>query len=111
MSKLDVLVKDAVEELREWALDNPGEEPHDAISEITDSSVPVYTYDILQCAVDNMSLATNESELGPAFDGSPTPTNIIAANIYEYIHQELWDAWNVYEDEWLEELEEENEDE
>jgi hypothetical protein len=30
-------------------------------------------------------MATEEPELGPAFDGKPTPVNIIAANIYEHL--------------------------
>lgn len=57
----------------------------DIISEVTDSSVPVYTYELLNLACENIDLAARVPELGPAFDGEPTPTNIIAANVYEYI--------------------------
>ena len=42
------------------------------IHEIADSSVPVYTSDLLALACADTSLATDEPELGPAFDGSPT---------------------------------------
>lgn len=55
----------------------------DLVHEIADSLVPVYSYDIVQYAANDITLATDEPEIGPAFDGSPTPVNIIAANIYE----------------------------
>jgi len=61
------------------------------VFEISDSNVPIYNGDILQLAADNYDLALNEPELGPAFDGSPTPINIIAANIFEHIENRLWE--------------------
>jgi len=86
--------KTAREELRGWAKDNPeNTEPHDAIHEIADGSVPVYNHDILALAADDCGLATTEPELGPAFDGTPTPINIIAANIFEAIYDNLWEEW------------------
>ena len=63
----------------------------DVISEIADSTVPVYYGDLIECASNDNSLATGVPEIGPAFDGSPTPVNIIAANIYERIEQALYD--------------------
>ena len=94
------IVKDARQELREWAKDNKDEtEPHDAIHEIADSSVPVYTSDLLQLAADNLELATAKPELGPAFDGSPTPVNIVAANIFEAIEAGVWEEWQEIESE------------
>jgi hypothetical protein len=91
---LEQLTKDAIEELEDWVESNPGEDATDsAISEIADSSVPIYTGDILAVAASNYFLATDEPEIGPAFDGSPTPTNIIAANIYEHIYQALYERW------------------
>lgn len=97
---LDSLVADAVEELRQWQTDHPDEsEPHDAIHEIADTAVPVYTGDLLRLAAENLQLATDEPELGPAFDGTPTPVNIIAANVFEHIEQALWAAWQEMLDE------------
>jgi hypothetical protein len=108
MSDLYDLVKSACEELQEWIDENPGDdEPHDRIFEIADSHVPVYNSDIIQCAADNISLAVDEPELGPAFDGSPTPINIIAANIFEYIEAELWEYYNDHKDDGLDSEEEE----
>ena len=66
-------------------------ECEDWIHEIADSSVPVYTYNIMECAMEDMCLATTETEIGPAFGGEPTAVNIIAANIYEKICEHLYD--------------------
>lgn len=57
--------------------------PEDRLSEIADSAVPVYTGDILDAASEDYGLLTTEPDIGPAFDGSPTPVNIAAANLYE----------------------------
>ena len=67
-------------------------ECQDWIHEIADSSVPVYTYNIMECAMEDMSLATDEPEIGPAFDGSHTAANIIAANIYERVCNHLYEV-------------------
>lgn len=112
MSDLYDLVKSACDELQEWIDENPGDdEPHDRIFEIADSHVPVYNSDIIQCASDNINLALDEPELGPAFDGSPTPItiNIIAANIFEHIEAELWEYYNEHKDDYLDAVEIEEE--
>ena len=98
------IVNIAISELREWRSENPGnEEPCDAISEIADSSVPVYSHHLLRLAADNLHLAVDEPELGPAngsnFDGTPSPVNVIAANVFEHIERALWAAWQEMQDE------------
>ncbi len=65
------------------------EEPHDAAHDIADTVTPHYTSDLLQVAANCSHMATDEPECGPAFDGTPTPTNIIAANVYEAIIADL----------------------
>lgn len=70
----------------------------DVIHEIADSAVPVYTANLMQLAADDINLATAEPEIGPAFDGSPTPVNIIAANVYEAIEAALWETWREIEE-------------
>lgn len=82
------------------------DEPHDMIFECADGNVPVYTWDIMQYAANNTNMATNEPELGAAFDGTPTPVNIIAANIFEAIEAELWEWWNDNRTDLMDELEE-----
>jgi hypothetical protein len=67
-----------------------GEKVDDIVHEIADSHVPIYTGDILAYAVEDWNLAVTEPELGPAFDGTMTPVNLIAANIYEAIIEELY---------------------
>lgn len=97
-SEEDILPLPLVSELLERY---SGYEPHEDIHECADSNVPHYTSTILQLAVDNWELATNEPEIGPAYDGKATPLNIIAANIYERLERECWDKWNNIND-WLE---------
>jgi hypothetical protein len=100
----------AIEDLKTWMEDNPGAEPGDEISEIADSSTPIYYGGILRCALEDMSLALDEPECGPAFDGKATPINIIAANIYERLTSELWEYYHDHEDDYLEDEPEEDED-
>jgi len=98
-------IESAKKDLREWYKDNQEEtEPHDTIHEIADQAVPVYNSDILEWAAEDHDLALDVPELGPAFDGTPTPINIIAANIYERIQDALWEEWRLIEQE-QEELE------
>ncbi len=93
-STLDEIKTNAAEELTDWLKENPDykDEPHDTIAEIADSFTPIYYYDLLQLAANNLCLGTDEPELGPAFDGSPTPCNIIAANVYEAISNHLFET-------------------
>ena len=57
--------------------------PEDRATEIADSAVPIYTHEIMEAATESIDIATGEPECGPAFDGSPTPSNIIAGNLYD----------------------------
>lgn len=84
------ILNDARDELKEWMQENEGYTPGD----------------LMELAADDIDLATTEPELGPAFDGSPTPTNIIAANVYEAVSNHLHGIIQEVEDE----IEEENED-
>lgn len=83
-------IKDAKEEALEQLVDYPNEDIYEVAHGIADGSVPVYTYDLLiMAAEDDIYLATTESDHGPAFDGSFTAANIIAAVIYDRIYQEV----------------------
>jgi hypothetical protein len=82
------------------------DEPQDTIHEIAATHVPISNITILECAVDDIDLATSEPKLGPAFEGSPTPINIIAANIYEAIEQALWELYRELQEEEEDEVEE-----
>lgn len=74
------MVEEATEEAGK---DQPDQELYDLAHEVADSCVPVYDSEIMRLASENIDLATSEPELGPAFDGSLTPVNIVAANIYD----------------------------
>ena len=63
----------------------------DGLHEIADGLVPIYTSDLMSLAADNIEFAVNVPELGPAFDGSDTPVNIVAANVYEWLIAELYE--------------------
>jgi len=77
-------------------------DPDDVLHEYADSAVPVYTADLMRLAADDIDLATAEPECGPAFDGSPTPANIVAANVYEALLAEGY--------EWLREVQDEDDE-
>ena len=67
-------------------------ECQDWIHEIADTCTPIYTYNIMECAMEDMALATDVPEIGPAFDGSQTAANIVAANIYERVCNHLYEV-------------------
>lgn len=93
MDRLYSLADEIIAEYR----DEYGDLPHitDVAHEIADGLVPVYDYDIMALAMDDIDLALNVPELGPAGDGTPTAINLIAANIYEllfdYVTERLWE--------------------
>ena len=100
-SELWTLLKDAQKEYLERRKNYPDEDPSDVAYEVADSNVPIYTADLMRLAAEDIDLATREPDIGPAFDGKPTPSesprasprltpvstavNIIAANVYEMI--------------------------
>ena len=87
MTTLYKIIETAKEEFKENYKDCDYAE--DYIYEITDSACLLDNYTFLKLACDNLDLALNEPELGAAFDGTATPINIIAANLYENISNEL----------------------
>ncbi len=95
------LVRDAkevfVEEIAKAGF-TTADECSDLLHEITDSHVPVYHSDLLDLAAKHNHLGTDIPEFGPAFDGSPTAVNIIAANVYEHLSNELHKKLNAIED-------------
>jgi len=85
--EVQAIIDSAKEQLRDSVKDYPQEDTQDIIFEIADSSVPVYTADILDLLNDSVygfSLGTDVPEVGPAFDGEATPANIIAANLFRW---------------------------
>jgi hypothetical protein len=94
--------QDAIEELKNWMKENPeGDATDTEIFELADSACPIYYSDILELAANHISLATDVPEMGPAFGGEPTPINIIAANIFEHIYNELNSWYSDHKDDYL----------
>lgn len=88
--------QDCIRELEGWVADNWPVDRHDSrlgdfITEQADQTVPCYTADLLEAAAHNVDLASREPDCGPAFDGTPTPVNIIAANYYELLEEAMWE--------------------
>ena len=97
------MLDDAKEELAERIRDHPDEDHVDAIHEIADSFVPVYFHELVMvCATAYgdawSSLWLEQSEIGPAFDGSPTPVNILAGNLYDLVSNALHEYLQAKED-------------
>ena len=67
----------------------------DLISEIADSHVPIYTYDLLQYASNNFDLL----EQNDLVNDQPDVISIIQANIYEILTEELYNYINEKEKE------------
>lgn len=63
----------------------------DRIWEIADGCVPIYNGDILQCAMDNLWLATCNPESGLEYE---SPIQGIQINIMEHIMEKMWEYWN-----------------
>ena len=86
---------DAVLRLRQY-VEEGGAHGEDHIYELADSYTPIYTADLLQYALDDLTLACVEPEIGT---GENTAQSILTAVIYETILDRLWDALREIQDE------------
>lgn len=68
------------------------------ITEMVDSSVPIYNYDIMKLGT-LADIYHHENELTPAFDGIMTPINVVATAIYEVLEEYVWERLDSYLDE------------
>ena len=69
--------------------DEIGLEIYDIIHSCSDENVPLHRSDLMELAREYPDLMTDEPELGPAFGGEPTPINLLAANVFEWINEGL----------------------
>jgi len=79
MHKLKEAIKESIKEAIENDLYDDIE---DGLHEIVDSHMPIYTYEILEYALDQPWLATGEPDIY-AFDGKKNAVNAILGNIYD----------------------------
>lgn len=96
---LQDIIDGALDDLRAWCKDNPeGDPSYDGtLDEFVDGAVPIYHADLLDLAASDNEIALTAPELGPAYDGEPTPINIIAANVYEAVSNALHAEWQEIE--------------
>ena len=62
----------------------------DAIAEISDNNIPIYTYELLQYASNNFDLIEPNDLAGD----NPDVVKIIQCNIYELLMQDLYEYLN-----------------
>ena len=62
----------------------------DAIAEISDNNIPIYTYELLQYASNNFDLIQPNDLAGD----NPDVVKIIQCNIYELLMQDLYEYLN-----------------
>jgi len=88
------LIEGAIEDLQdriEWCEKEKEEyDQDDLISEIADNNIPIYTYDLLQYASNNFDLIYKNDLCSEDADC----IQIIQANIYELLTEELYDYIN-----------------
>lgn len=72
--------------------------PEDRITEMVDGSVPIYTSTLMELAASDPWLATHEPEI-LAFDGTPTPANAVAGNVYGRLMEAAMNEWEKVKDE------------
>ena len=93
------LTEQAIEDLEEsikWNKDNEEDyEIDDLINETANTNIPIYTYDLLQYASNNFDLIEPNDLVGE----NPDVTQIISANIYEILTEELYNYINKREGE------------
>ena len=114
-------VEDARTALREWCEENrkgrdvsDDVEVDDMIWELADSYTPVYNYDALTMAAENLSAVACREVDHPAHDGKMTPANVAARAIFDLLYEELDEEWGNIRDQWRDEHlweDEEEEDE
>ena len=83
---IESAIDDLQERIKEEEIKIDEIETDDAIAEIADNNIPIYTYDLLQYASNNFDLI-HPSELQ---GDEPSVTSIIQANIYEILTEELY---------------------
>lgn len=99
---LEKLIREAKEDLRDWALDNPHmvESGNDdgQIHEIADSSVPVYTHVLMILFTNDPSLAHESPEEYGYGTAGNNMVGIAQVIIYEKLVEALNEEWRELED-------------
>ena len=94
------LIEGAIDDLQDRLKDEEvllgAYDTDDLIAEIADNNIPIYTYDLLQYASNNFDLIqTNDLCLNSSYGDV---VQIIQANIYEILTEELYAYMNTIQD-------------
>ena len=88
------LIEGAIDELQERIKEEEIKideiELDDAIAEISDNNIPIYTYELLQYASNNFDLIEPNDLAGD----NPDVVKIIQSNIYELLMEDLYEYLN-----------------
>ena len=102
MEQLERDVRAAMNELLDENKDH--QYPEDLCHEVADAWTPIYTWNIAMYAASDITLLTEVPEVvstvyAVEFDGSATPLDLIAANIYERLSDvcsDTLDDWRAF---------------
>ena len=83
-------LNDNIEEIKH------ADHPHDYVYELVDSHVPIMHNDLLNYALHNHYIATSTPDIF-TFDGSHSPVNAIAGNIYQELSETAHDWLSKHE--------------
>ena len=83
-------VQEAIDDEKREIFENPY--PSDQITEIVDSSIPVYTTDLLDIAKSELWIAVEEPETY-GFNGDKTPINGIVGNLFQKLQEDAMAYW------------------
>ena len=108
MGRLYDLEQEVISEVEERFQDEGfGKYESDVIHEIVDGSIPYYTADLLECALDNLWMATEEPEVY-GFDGAHTAVNAVVGNLYKHLCEIAIEALDACKERAEEETDEED---
>lgn len=100
-----IRLSDLEAQIRAEVADNFDEEaggtdfdPHDWLTELADGYVPIYNYDLLMLAADELWLAVDVPEIY-AFGGEHSAVNAIAGNVFEHLRGEAYAEFEKLKDE------------
>lgn len=94
--ELEVLTTQVLDALETVIEDNPNmteEEAVDWIYEIVDSYTPIWDYDVLMLAANNLSLI-GLLNIPQGILGDTTPVEVARAAVFEYLKQILYAEWH-----------------
>ena len=91
LSEIQREAREELEERIKWCRENEEQEnSDDLIAEVSDNNIPIYTYDLLQYASNNFNLIYKNDLCSDDADC----IQIIQANIYELLMEDLYEYLN-----------------